>query len=158
MHALGDQMFFENNPFEAVRGRSDLNGLQKIRELLVLDRADKEREVINTQAVAILKDPRILAAAVEANRRVLTPLWYELIEEGRRDGSIRTEYAKELSELLPLINFWLMPSVFPADAEEIRHKCRFIAKVLSDMGLPIITDEMYERAEEIFGNDKEGGE
>lgn len=157
MHALGDQMFFENNPFEAVRGRSDLNGLQKIRELLVLDRADKEREVINTQAVAILKDPRILAAAVEANRRVLTPLWYELIEEGRRDGSIRTEYAKELSELLPLINFWLMPSVFPADAEEIRHKCRFIAKVLSDMGLPIITDEMYERAEEIFGNDKEGG-
>ncbi|MDE7197482.1 MAG: TetR/AcrR family transcriptional regulator [Lachnospiraceae bacterium] len=158
MHALGDQMFSENNPFEAVRGRSDLNGLQKIRELLVLDRADKEREVINTQAVAILRDPRILAAAVEANRRVLTPLWYELIEEGRRDGSIRTEYAKELSELLPLINFWLMPSVFPADAEEIRHKCRFIAKVLSDMGLPIITDEMYERAEEIFGNDKEGGE
>ena len=157
MHALGDQMFFENNPFEAVRGRSDLNGLQKIRELLVLDRADKEREVINTQAVAILKDPRILAAAVEANRRVLTPLWYELIEEGRRDGSIRTEYAKELSELLPLINFWLMPSVFPADEEEIRHKCRFIAKVLSDMGLPIITDEMYERAEEIFGYDKEGG-
>ena len=157
MHALGDQMFFENNPFEAVRGRSDLNGLQKIRELLVLDRADKEREVINTQAAAILKDPRILAAAVEANRRVLTPLWYELIEEGRRDGSIRTEYAKELSELLPLINFWLMPSVFPADVEEIRHKCRFIAKVLSDMGLPIITDEMYERAEEIFGNDKEGG-
>ena len=113
---------FENNPFEAVRDRSDLNGLQKIREMLALDRADEEREEINTQAVTILKDPRILEAAVEANRRVLTPLWFELIEEGRRDGSIRTEYAKELSELLPLINFWLMPSVFPADAEEIRHK------------------------------------
>ena len=113
---------FENNPFEAVRSQSDLNGLQKIREMLALDRADEEREEINTQAVTILKDPRILEAAVEANRRVLTPLWFELIEEGRRDGSIRTEYAKELSELLPLINFWLMPSVFPADAEEIRHK------------------------------------
>ncbi len=141
MHALGDRMFFENNPFEAVRGRSDLNGLQKIREVLILNRADEDRESINAQAVDILKDPRILAAAVEANRRVLTPLWLELIEEGRRDGSIRTEYAKELSELLPLINFWLLPSVFPADADELRHKCRFVAEVLASMGLPIM-DEM----------------
>ncbi len=141
MHALGDRMFFENNPFEAVRGRSDLNGLQKIREVLILNRADEDRESINAQAVDILKDPRILAAAVEANRRVLTPLWLELIEEGRRDGSIRTEYARELSELLPLINFWLLPSVFPADADEIRHKCRFVAEVLASMGLPIM-DEM----------------
>ena len=72
---------------------------------------------------------------------MLTPLWLELIEEGRRDGSIRTEYAGELSELLPLINFWLLTSVFPADADEIRHKCRFIAEVLASMGLPIM-DEM----------------
>lgn len=34
MHALGDRMFLENNPFDAVRGRSDLNGLQKIRKVL----------------------------------------------------------------------------------------------------------------------------
>lgn len=158
MHALGDRMFFENNPFEAVRGRSDLNGLQKIREVLALDRAEEEREEINTQAISILKDPRILATAIEANRRVLTPLWLELIEEGRRDGSIQTDYAKELSELLPLINFWLMPPLFPADESEIRHKCQFIAEVLSAMGLPIIEDEMYGRAEKILGNSKEGKE
>ncbi len=155
MHALGDQMFFENNPFETVRGRSDLNGLQKIRELLVLDRSDKERERINLQAVSILRDPRILAAAVEANRRVLTPLWRELIEEGRQDGSICTEYAAELSELLSLINFWLMPSVFPAGPEEIRHKCRFIAEVFAAMGLPIIEDEMCERTGKILESFRE---
>ncbi len=140
MHALGDRMFFRNNPFEAVRGRTDLTGLQKIREVLAFDRADKEREAIGTQAVTILKDPQILAAAVAANRRVLTPLWFELIEEGRRDGSIRTEYAKELSELLAIVNFWLIPSVFPADAAEIGHKCRFIAQVLRTMGLPIFEE------------------
>ena len=72
---------------------------------------------------------------------MLTPLWLELIEEGRRDGSIHTEYARELSELLPLINFWLLPSVFPADADELRHKFRFVAEVLASMGLPIM-DEM----------------
>ncbi len=157
IHALGDQMFFENNPFEAVENRSDLNGLQKIREVLTFDKADKEREEINTQAIAILKDPHILAAAIEANRRELTPLWYRLIEEGRRDGSIRTEYSRELSELLPLINFWLMPSVFPATAEEIQHKCCFIAEVLAVMGLPIIEEAMYERTDKILGSFTEKG-
>lgn len=157
MHALGDRMFLENNPFEAVRGRSDLNGLQKIKELLAADREDKEREKINAQAVEILKDPRILAAAVAANRRVLTPLWYELIEEGKKDGSIRTEYARELSELLPLINFWMMPSVFPADEEDIRRKFRFVSEVLSAMGLPIMEEGMCERAERLMGNKKKEG-
>ncbi len=151
MHALGDRMFFENNPFEAVRGRSDLNGLQKIRAVLGFDRADKEREAVNTQAVPILKDIRILTAAVDANRRVLTPMWFELLEEGRRDGSIQTEYTRELSELLPLVNFWMMPSIFPAEAGEIRHKCQFVAEVLAALGLPVIEEDMYERAEKILG-------
>lgn len=142
MHALGDRMFFENNPFEAVRGRTDWNGLRKIQELLRLDHSDAEREQINRQAIPILKDPRILAAAVEANRRVLTPLWLELLEEGRRDGSIQTEYTRELSELLPLVDFWLLPSVFPATTEEIRRKYRFLMELLAKMGLPILTEEM----------------
>lgn len=152
MQALGDRMFLENNPFDAVRGRKDLTGLEKIREMLKLDQEDETRERIQTQAVPVLEDLRILAAAVEANRRVLTPLWRELIEEGRQDGSIRTEYARELSELLPLVNFWLMPSVFPGSLEDIRHKCRFIAQVLAAMGLPIIREEMYGRAEKILGD------
>lgn len=156
MQALGDRMFLENNPFEAVRARTDLNGLQKIREVLAMDRADGEREAVSVQAVPILKDPRILAAAVEANRRVLTPLWFELIEEGRRDGSIQTEYARELSELLPLVNFWLMPSVFPADMEEMMHKCKFVAEILNAMGLPVVDEEMFARTERLLGQGEKG--
>lgn len=152
MQTLGDRMFLEHNPFEEVKKRTDLNGLQKIKEVFALDRADEEREAVSAQAIPILKDPRILAAAVEANRRVLTPLWFELIEEGRRDGSIQTAYAKELSELLPLVNFWLMPSVFPASAEEILHKCEFIAKVLATMGLPIMDEVMLARTERLLKN------
>lgn len=158
MQALGDRMFFQNNPFEAVKGRTDLNGLQKIRELLFLNQSDEERNQLNMQAVSILKDPRILATAIEANRRILTPLWFELIEEGRKDGSIRTEYAKELSELLPLINFWLMPSVYPATAEEIRHKYFFIMEVLSRTGLPILDDETMAFAEKFLEKLSESGE
>ena len=84
MSRLGAQLFFENNPFEAVRERSGLNGLQKIRLLLKLNQADAERDVLSRQALPILKDPHILMAEIEENRRILTPLWLELLEEGKR--------------------------------------------------------------------------
>ena len=141
MYALGNQMFFQDNPFEAVKGRDDLNGLQKIRSLLALNQSDVERNQIRMQAIPILKDPHILAAAVAENRRILTPLWLELLEEGKQDGSIKTEYIKELSELLPLINFWLMPSVFPATEEELYHKYHFVKEVLAYMGLSLYDDD-----------------
>ena len=157
MHALGNQMFFENNPFEAVRGRDDLNGLQKIKSLLALNQSDTERNRINMQAVSILKDPHILAAAVEENRRVLTPLWLELLEEGKNDGSIKTEYTKELSELLPLINFWMMPSVFPATEEQLHHKYRLVMDVLAYMGLPLFDDETVSFTEKFIADISEKG-
>ena len=157
MHALGNQMFFENNPFDAIKKRNDLNGLQKIKSLLVLNQSDTERNQLNMQAIPILKDPHILAAAVEENRRILTPLWLELLEEGKKDGSIKTEYTKELSELLPLINFWLMPTVFPATEEEIHHKYRFVIEVLGYMGLPIFDDEAISFTEKFITDISEKG-
>ena len=158
MHALGNQMFFENNPFDVIRERNDLNGLQKIKSLLKLNQSDAERNQLNMQAIPILKDPHILAAAVEENRRVLTPLWLELLEEGKNDGSIKTEYIKELSELLPLINFWLMPSVFPATEEELHHKYRFVMEVLEHMGLPIFEDEAVSFTEKFITDISQKGE
>lgn len=150
MQAIGDKMFFENNPFDAIKKRTDLNGLQKIRELLVLNQSDTERDNLNAQAIPILKDPRILQTAIEANKRTLTPLWFELLEEARMDGSIQTEYTKELSELLPLVNFWLMPSIYPATTEEIQHKYLFVIEVLAKMGLPIMDDKTTVVAEKFL--------
>ena len=157
MHTLGNQMFFENNPFDVIKEQSDLNGLQKIKSLLVLNQSDTERNNLNMQAIPILKDLHILAATVEENRRVLTPLWLELLEEGRKDGSIRTEYTKELSELLPLINFWLMPSVFPATEEELHHKYRFVMEVLNHMCLPLFDDEIVSFTEKFITDISEKG-
>lgn len=151
MQALGDKMFFETNPFEEVNKRTDLNGLQKIKELLKINQTDNERTKMNVQAIPILKDPHILVSALEANRKFLTPLWFELLEDGKRDGSIQTEYTRELSELLPLINFWLMPSVFPATAEEISHKFNFIIDMLAKAGLPLLEDnELKDNAEQFI--------
>lgn len=92
-----------------------------------------------------MKNPRLLADLTDTNRKLIAPLWLKLIQEGIEDGSIHTEYAKELSELLPLLtNFWLIPSVYPATSEELISKFAFIKYLLDSMKLPIIDDEIFD--------------
>lgn len=158
MQELSFRLFVQNNPFEAVRGRSDLNGLQKIRLLLAENQRDGQRSQLHLQAASILKDPQILAAAVEANRRILTPLWFQLLEEGRRDGSIRSEYTRELAELLPLVDFWMMPALFPATEQELLRKYRCVVQILEHLGLPLFDEETAAFAQEfLIQRAREGG-
>ena len=144
-------MFFENNPFEAVKGRTDLNGLQKLREVVRLNQADTARTNMTAQSIPMNHNPRVLVGMIDANRRILTPYFLELIEEGNRDGSIHTEYAKEIAELLPLLtSLWLLPSVFPATKEEMRRKFSFIGEMMEKMGVPLFDDTIQRLVDEFF--------
>ncbi len=144
MDALTNKMFREKNPFDTVKNQKDLNGLQKMKMAMSLNQSDKERVNLSLQAMPILKNPRILAGIIESNRQVLSPFWLVLLTEGIKDGSIHTDYARELSELIPLFDLWLTPSIYPATSEEIFHKFLFIKDLFDKMGLPLIDDEIME--------------
>lgn len=74
-----------------------------------------------------------------------------MIEEGNRDGSIHTEYAKEIAELLPLLtSLWLLPTVFPATKEELRRKFTFLGEMLDRMGLPLFDDSVRQLVDAFF--------
>ena len=150
MDAVSNRMFFSNNPFEVVRKRTELNGLEKLREVIRLNQADAARTSITVQSIPITQNPRVLVGMIESNRRVLTPYFMELIEEGNRDGSIHTEYAKEVAELIPLLtSLWLLPAVFPTDKEGVKRKFYFLRDMLERMGVPIM-DESIARLEDQF--------
>lgn len=157
MDALGDKMFFDNNPFVAVKKRKDLNGLQKMREVVKINQAETDRVEISRQGISLLKNPRILAGMIDTDRRLIAPLWLELIEEGKRDGSIQTKYANELSEIIPLLtNLWLAPTIYPASADELLGKFAFVGDLLSKMGLPLIDDEISDMVKRSFTQIAEG--
>lgn len=141
--ALSDKLFSDCNPFIEVKKRENLNGLQKMREVMRLNQSNTNGTEINLQVLPLLKNPRIFTELIEANRRDLSPRWLELIEEGIADGSIQTEYAKEIAELIPLLgDVWLYPAVYPATESEIFHKFCFLKEMLEKMGVPVIDDEM----------------
>ena len=151
MDAVGDRMFATNNPFEKVRGRSDLNGLQKLREAIRLNQSDADRTDMVIQSIPITRNPKLLVEMIESNLRILTPYYQELLEEGNKDGSIHTEYTREIAELMPLLtSLWLLPSVFPADKEGMKRKFRFLGEMLEKMGVPLMDDSIYALVEEFF--------
>ena len=132
INALGDKMFLSNNPFNAVKEQNELSGLQKIQKAMVLNQEDSERATLSRNMIPLLKNPRILAGMIESQRKYLSPEFYKLIEEGMED----------LAEILPLLELWLMPSVFPASEEELHHKVMFIKEMFERMGVPLFDDRI----------------
>lgn len=149
--AVSDRMFFSNNPFEAVRERKDLNGLQKLREAIRLNQSDQERTNLTIQSIPVCKNPRLLMEMINSNRKILTPYYQELLEEGNRDGSIHTKYAKEIAELMPLLtSLWMLPSVFPGSKKDMKHKFLFIGEMLEKMGVPLFDQEILQIVDDFF--------
>lgn len=143
LDAVSDRMFFTNNPFEAVRKRTDLNGLEKLREVVRLNQSDTDRINLTVQAIPITQNPKILVEMIISNRKVLTPRFLELLEEGQADGSIQTDYAQEIAELIPMLtSLWLLPAVFPGGKEELRRKFLFLGEMLEKMGVPILDESL----------------
>lgn len=148
---VGDQLFFQNNPFEAVKQRKDLNGLEKLREAVRLNQSDTSRTQLTIQMLPLRKNPHLLVEMIDSNRQVLTPYVLELLEEGNRDGSLHTEYPKEIAELLPLLtSLWLMPAVFPATKTEMRRKFTFLGEMLDRMGVPLFDEGIRALVDQFF--------
>ena len=151
MDAVSDRMFTADNPFEKVRMRADLNGLQKLQEAIRQNQSDEARASLTIQSIPLTRNPRLLVEMIESNRRVLTPYYQELLEEGNRDGSLHTEYVREIAELIPLLtSLWLLPSVFPADKEGMKQKFRFLGEMLEKMGVPLMDESIYALVAEFF--------
>lgn len=151
MDALGNKVFFESNPFTKVAKRKDLSGLQKLQEVTKDSLVDTERAELNKQSISILKNPRILAQMIETNRIVICPLIFELIEEGNRDGSIHTQYAKEASEVIQLLtSLWLAPSIYPGTAEELQRKLDFIKAMTDGFGIPIFDESVMKHCRQFL--------
>ncbi|WP_066870405.1 TetR/AcrR family transcriptional regulator [Clostridium mediterraneense] len=142
LDALGDKLFFDNNPFEKVRKQTNLTGLEKLKLILILSTESNDRNKINVMSVQALQSPTFLKKLIDNNRNIIEPLYQEIIEEGISDGSIKTDYPKLLSQLITfLTNFWTLPMIYPSSIKENMDKLFFIKEITEKMGIPLLDSE-----------------
>lgn len=145
LDALGDKLFYDNNPFEKAKKRSHLNGLEKLKYLILDSVEISDQRKVSNMSVMALTSPTLLKKLIEDNRDIVAPQYCEIIEEGVRDGSIKTEHPKLLSELFVLLtNFWTIPTIFPSSPEESIERLFYIKEISDALGLPLLDDKIVE--------------
>lgn len=143
LDALGDKLFFDNNPFKKAMEQTNLTGCEKLNYVLRYSMKSNDRHNINAMSMQALQSPAFLKKLLDNNRNLIAPLYQEIIEAGIVDGSIKTEHSKLLSQLITfLTNFWTFPAVYPSSLEENIEKLFFIKEITEKLGVPLLDDEI----------------
>ena len=148
MVAVTDRMTEESNKLlGTIRDRTDLNGKEKLRTIFRESLLRPVQDDIFTAAPNISDNPRLIFSTIRDTVDEVAPNYIvPIIEEGIRDGSIRTEYPAELAELIILIaNAWLNPMMFDSTPEETYRKIMVFRQMMQGFGLDIVDDEIRDR-------------
>lgn len=153
MQAVIDHLFKGvDEMLSGIRDDKELNGLEKLRKISRASLNNPAQNEVASAAPSLLRNPKLLAAQIEHLIQKAVPVYIQpIIEQGIRDGSIRSDYPRELSEvLLILTNLWLNPAVIEATPEMMLRKVKFFDEILKSLGLDLFDEQMLQRFEELF--------
>ena len=140
-----------NHMFLLVQDRSDLNGREKLKTIFKESVSQPVQNDIFTVAPDFDHNPRFLSMLLHDTIEEAAPNYIlPIIQEGIADGSIQTDYPKELAELVLLVaNIWMNPMIFHNTEEEVCRKFMVFSQMLQGFGLDIVDDEMMDRLQEL---------
>jgi AcrR family transcriptional regulator len=146
LNALMKKVFQDYEPlFNNIMHEKNLSGLEKIKTVLKASmplRQNRSFVVVSTAVLSLLSNPRFMTEHVKGIQR-MSRLLAPVITEGMTDGSISRGNPKILAELFILLfNFWLVPSIYPCNKEEILAKIAVIKQTLDSLGFPVIDDDI----------------
>ncbi|WP_154049501.1 TetR/AcrR family transcriptional regulator [Enterococcus avium] len=128
---------------------SSMTGLQKLQALFTTALESPRQDDMFQMAPDFLKNPQMLARQIEGIYTESVPHFVQpIIEEGIADGSIKTDYPKELAEMiLLLINIWLIPLVHDEDPSSVTNRFALFQEMMGKMGIEIFDKDAVKRLE-----------
>lgn len=150
--AVTDRMTAESNQMLAViRDRTDLSGREKLKTIFRESINRPVQDDIFTVAPDFHNNPKLLFSLLHDTIEEAAPNYIlPIIEQGISDGSIKTDYPKQLAELILLAaNVWMNPMIFDSTEEESCRKFMVFGQMMRGFGLDILDDEMLGRLQEL---------
>lgn len=122
------------------------NGLEKLRISLLKSLKHPAQEKLFIAAPNLMKNPKFLTQKIyDTIEKIAPEMIYPIIKEGIEDGSIVSDNPKELAEtFMILMNIWMNPIVFHITKEDFRNKFVFSKNLFSNLGMPILDEEIFE--------------
>lgn len=124
---------------------STLNGKEKIKKMFCMSLTDPDEMRFASMKVDYKKCPELLSDYLNRTVHELAPCFFEpAIREGIADGSVKTDFPKELAQVMMVIaNIWLNPIVFPSEQSELKNKFLFLCDLADKLGLDGLLDDVY---------------
>lgn len=125
------------------------NGIEKMKALVHAACINPANEATAAISRTILSDSKFVVAMIAEIYKEVVPRYLQpIIEEGIRDGSIKTEYPKELSAaIMTLLNVWINPMLNPTVADEIHDRVCFFRDSMKLWGMDVIDEEIMGQLE-----------
>lgn len=134
-----------------IRDDKNLNGMQKLRKMFASSLEEPEQMKMMAACPKLLDNPRLLAIHFSSTIEDTIPNYVEpVVQEGVADGSIQTDYPKELAQfIIWMTNFWMNPLVYTMTEEELGNKIGFITQVLDSMGIHVMDEALTNRIQKM---------
>ena len=139
--AVTERMTQESNRMLArIRDRTGLSGRDKLKMIFKESISRPVQNDIFTVAPDFHDNPKLLFSLLHDTIEEAAPNYIEpIIEQGIADGSIKTDYPKQLAELILLAaNVWMNPMIFGSTEEESCKKFLIFDQMLKGFGLTSI--------------------
>lgn len=130
-----------------------LNGASKLKLLFKTSMNNQKQEMISQMMPNVLENPRFLVLQFHLIQNVVSPrLLVPILEEGMKDGSIKTTDPVELAELiLVLLNIWLNPFIFKVTNENALKRLNMANDIFKLYEIELFDQEMLDQLLEEIG-------
>lgn len=141
LYAIGDQGFNERNPFEKYKHMDHLNGLEKLKSIIIEEFHANDKQQFDKMAISLADNPKFVSTILHGTMKYNVPFVQELIEEGKKDGSITVEDSQSASEVILLLNnIWVSPMIMQGTEEDVDRKLLFMKNLTDQMGVPFMDE------------------
>lgn len=139
----------ETDHLRQLEKNKNMTGLQKLQSLFTAALESPRQDDMFQMAPDFLKNPQMLAMQLEGIYTESVPHFVQpIIEEGIADGSIKTDYPKELAEMiLLLINIWLIPLVHDEDPNSVANRFALFQEMMTKLGIEVFDADAVKRLE-----------
>ncbi|MEG0813872.1 MAG: hypothetical protein RSL74_08060 [Clostridium sp.] len=92
--------------YDKIRDDKNKNGYEKLKAMIMAAYANPNNDAVISMTTQIMSDPKFMMNQIEEMYEIVAPNYIEpIIRQGICDGSIKTDYAKELAEVL-ILHLW----------------------------------------------------
>lgn len=124
------------------------NAQEKIKYILNKLVSDEKINTTNRFLLNQTNNSKAIMQSIIQTVNIDSLKFYSLIQDGIIDGSLKTSFPKECSELLLLLcNTWLNPILFDRTYEETINRFKFIQFTMKQLGVDVIDNELLDKVE-----------